>query len=394
MENKSAASIPCKLCNVDRTSSKTALQPSVTPDTSPNYETIKKYKPQSNNNSRPYKYEDQNVARLANCYSQESCGCSKSVAPKMTTMNTYKVMCACFDKRPRSSTVSGRVSTSHVSAEESHLLISANATNRISDFSKMYRRSDYVKSYGRTCKTNECCTYKECSYGWTNDSKSYRCSCFVNHRFYNYKNICQCVQCTKTIVRSRASVSIDVDEYDGKVPMVRPSDAGISLVQNNHHNISHYARDVYAKELRYTEPRYENVIKKVADPSPKYANVDAIMQKCGDRLGPEGENSEDEVQYENVPSNKKQRRMFSASVNNLYLVSSSSVETKKCCGVTDSLVSYSDNRSGTFPQYLQKEVQQKGLNGLHGGGNKGQFNVKDMRPPSTGVDLVRVIYHS
>lgn len=370
----------------------------------PNYETIKRYK---NSCSCPANFKQ---GFSSNTSSNRDV---KSYGPSMSLKSPPPVVCSCCEKRPRSSTVSGQ-----------SFVFVANNANRVNDFSNMYKRgsnNNNAKTYGRACqckvdksqqqlkKSGGYCGYKECSYMWIEDVRKYNgvprirdasCSCYVAEYFHNtsgcyrpnkmiFNGICSCVECTKKL--KSAPLQLGVDQCDGKVSVRSVVDSGISLIQN-HPNISHYARDVYAKELRYTEPKYENVLK-IADPDPKYANVAETNHKYGDRVGPEGENSQDEVQYENVPSAKKQRaiasRIFSASANNLYLVSSVDV---KCCNTdyAPSISTYSANRSDTFPQYLQKEVRGGELNSLNYA--KNVFDVKNSARSTTTVVELRVIY--
>lgn len=345
--------------------------------------------------------------------------------------------CHCCNIRPRSSTVSGENSAFNNPYRNMNAAMT-NSTSRVNDFNKAKARCNGAPGKPCSCKAAKASKAGKAQYSRVKDL-TYRKPLTVA------KRECQCATCkaqNSAKEPSNRKVCLDgrvglcncaltqdvsktmqsfgkpgrlnsgssskkkhaaMDSVDGADSTLRKAaiaenileyeisalEYGISVVEGSR-DVMDYGRGLYVKELKEAEPKYQNVRQFVVEEKPQYANLEEMTRMYGDRLGPEGQNSEDEVYYENLTSvrhsirgirdqNAATTRILSASANNL-------------CFYND--VNF---YSGTFPQYLQKEM--RGASGpplplSRSQSDKGAvYAVDEECSTSTVMEIVRNLHH-
>lgn len=320
--------------------------------------------------------------------------------------------CHCCNIRPRSSTISGEnIYSAYNNPYRNMNAAMTNSTSRVNDFNKAKARCNGAPGKPCSCKAGKGSKSGKSQYSRVKDL-TYRkpltvakreCQCSACKAAFNSAKepsnrkvcldgrvgLCNCAltqDVSKTMQSlgktSRVGTSVStsrsgssngfkkkhaamdsVDSVDGADSSLRKAaiaenileyeisalEYGISVVEGSR-DVMDYGRGLYVKELKEAEPKYQNVRQFVVEEKPQYANLEEMTRMYGDRLGPEGQNLEDEVYYENLTSvrhsirgirdqNAATTRILSASANNL-------------CFYND--VNF---YSGTFPQYLQKEMR-------------------------------------
>lgn len=344
--------------------------------------------------------------------------------------------CHCCNMRPRSSTISGENSAFNNPYRNMNAAMT-NSTGRVNDFSKSKARCNGAPGKPCSCKAGKAhySRVKDLTYRKPVTVSKRQCQCVTCKAQHSNRKVsldgrvglCNCAltqDVTKTMQSfgktSRVSVTTSrsgsnsgsssgfkkkhaamgsVDSVDGVDSTLRKAaiaenileyeisalEYGISVVEGSR-DVMDYGRGLYVKELKEAEPKYQNVRQFVVEENPQYANLEEMTRMYGDRLGPEGQNLEDEVYYENLTSvrhsirgirdqNAATTRILSASANNL-------------CFYND--VNF---YSGTFPQYFQKEM--RGASGLplplsRSHSDKGAvYSLDEECSTSTVVEIVR-----